>query len=128
MVAAVPRKFTLLDAMVLIAAVAVALFPIRFLLGEIGHFTVEWSATQIWSLGFAVDAMLCPLALALSPALRVLRWRRPRPGFARIFRQPGMAACTAAVVDELFFVTATLISLFLHYFLRLYNNLHLFYS
>src|SRR5437879_4110038 len=98
MLSSIARKFTLLDAMVLIAAIAVALFPIRFLLGGSRLFSLGWSPAQIFRLGTMVDGLLCPLALTLSPALGMLRLKGPRPGLARIFRQPGMAACTAVVV------------------------------
>jgi hypothetical protein len=124
MLASAPRRFTLFDAMVLIAAIAVALFPIRF-------FLADWSSSLgrppdwrlLLVLGAMGDGTLCPLALTLSPALLALRLRRPRPGLARVFRQPGTAACTAVVVYELSFSVITLLSLFLHFFL---SQRHLF--
>ena len=129
MLPSIPRRFTLFDAMVLIAALAVALFPIRWnLMAWSWYFSGEWSASAVLKRGVEADALLCPLALTLSPALWVLRLRRPRPGLARVFRQPGMAASTATLVYELFFFTATLISLVLHYAFASLNNHHLFYS
>jgi hypothetical protein len=128
MAPSIPRRFTLFDAMILIAAFAVALFPIRWnLVAWTWYFSGGWSTSAVLKEGVDADALLCPLALTLSPALWVLRLRRPRPGLAQVFRQPGMAASTATLVYELFFFNATLISLVLHYALSL-NNRHLFYS
>ena len=126
--ATVPRKFTLLDAMVLIAATAIAFVPMRFLPWEDWRLDLEWSAAQIVKVGMMADAILCPLALTLGPALWLLRLRRPRPGVTRVFRQPGMAACTATIVNEMFFVTVTMVSLFLSYLTQTMPNLHMFYQ
>jgi hypothetical protein len=64
--------------------------------------------------------------LSLSLALWLLRLRQPRPGLPRVFRQPGMAACTATLVYSSFFLTATLISLFLSYFASGIFSNHMF--
>ncbi len=42
------RKFTVLDAMVLIAATGIAFVPIRLFLWENWHFPEEWSVPGIW--------------------------------------------------------------------------------
>ncbi len=111
------RPFTLFDAMVLIAATAIALLPFRFFLSVFEGLSATLSvAHRIVEVVFVTDALICPLALSLSLALWVLRLRQPRPGLPRVFRQPGMAASTATLVYLSFFMTATLISLFLNYF------------
>lgn len=96
----IPRKFTLIDAMVLIVAIAAALVPIRPLLEEFLSPEVR-SPGDVLLLGLTVSVMLQPLALTLSLALGLLRLRKPRPRLRRVFRQPGMAACTAAFVCTL---------------------------
>jgi hypothetical protein len=126
--AAVPRKFTLIDAMILIAATAFALVPMRFLHLEDWRWDGESSVAQIVKLGMRADAILCPLALTLGPAVWLLRLRRPRPGITRLFRQPGMAACTATIVNETFFVAMTIISLFISYFAQFVPQRHMFYQ
>jgi len=102
--------------MVLIAATGIALLPLRLFLAGFPGISAGSTPAQILRLGLIVDAMLCPVAWSLSLALWVLRLRQPRPGLPRVFRQPGMAASTAILVYSSFFMTATLISLFLNYF------------
>jgi hypothetical protein len=111
-----PRKFTLFDAMVLIAATAIALLPIRLFLSSIAGISAKSHPAQILYLVLITDATLCPFAMSLSLAVWTLRLRQPRPGLPRAFRQPGMAACTATLVYSSFFVTSAIISLFLSYF------------
>ncbi len=93
-----PRKFTVLDAMVLIAATGIAFVPIRLFLWENWHFPDEMSVPEIWRLGLEVNVSLIPLALSLSIALSLLSVTGPRPSRRRVYRRPGMAACTVALV------------------------------
>jgi hypothetical protein len=120
------RKFTLFDAMFLIAATAFALVPIRFLQLHLPVINY-WSPAVFLRLGMMIDAMLCPVALTLAPVLCALRLQRPRPGLGPVFRQPGMAAATCTLVNELFFVTISMISLIIHHFAGNLPNQHLFY-
>ena len=60
--ATVPRKFTLLDAMVLIAATGIAFVPIRLFLWENWHFPEELSVPEIWRAGLEINVSLVPLA------------------------------------------------------------------
>ena len=88
------RKFTVLDAMVLIVAVAIGLALIRILLWDEG-------GVPSWSEGLFVDAywlneMFVPIAFTVSVALTLRRMRRPRPRLRRVFRLPG-AACSMTV-------------------------------
>jgi hypothetical protein len=122
----IPRRFTLFDAMILIGATAFALVPIRFLRWDSGV-TNFWSPAVFLRLGMMIDALLCPVALTLAPVLCALRLQHPRPGLSRVYRQPGTAACTATFVTELIFVTASMISLFIHHFAGNSPNQHLFY-
>ena len=59
----IPRRFTLFDAMVLIAATASALFLIRFLPWEAWRLSGKWSTAEIGLLGMTLDSVFSPLAL-----------------------------------------------------------------
>jgi len=120
------RKFTLFDAMVLIAATAIPLLPLRLFLAAYSGVSSGSYLGQVVELGLVANALLCPMAISLSVALWVLRLRQPRPGLPRVFRQPGMAACTATLVFLSVFLTSTLISLFLSYFAGVVNSTHMF--
>jgi hypothetical protein len=103
---AVPRKFTLIDAMVLVAAAAVSLVLIREYIasGSSRHIVEsiprDWSFASIWRFGTLLSGMLAPLAVSLSLALWVLRLRRPRPEWRELFSQPGTIACTATIAES----------------------------
>jgi hypothetical protein len=85
------RPFTILDAMILVAAVACGLALGRTILGDAGGW--PWS---IVSLHFARPASYFLLAPTL--AFLPIRLRRPRPSRRRLMLQPGMAACCAVAV------------------------------
>jgi len=107
----IPRKFTLVDAMVLIAAIALAFVPIRLVLVKYRGFPANLAlADDARGLGLFVNEMLFHLAFTLSLALWLLRLRKPRPVLRRIFRQPGMAACTAALVSMIFILIRFMVS------------------
>jgi hypothetical protein len=97
----VPRKFTLIDAMVLIAATGIALVPVRIFFWESLRFPDEWSAREILDTSLNLHVMLAPFAICLGCSLWLLRIKSPRPRLRRTFRQPGMAATTAALVHLL---------------------------
>ena len=88
------RRFTLLDAMVLIAATGIGFVPIRLFLWENWHFPEEWSVPEVWRSGLEINVSLVPLALSLSLALWLLALKHSRGRLRRAFRRPGMAACT----------------------------------
>jgi hypothetical protein len=67
--ATMPKKFTLVDAMVLIAATAIAFVPIRLFLWENWHFPEEHTVPEIWRTGLEINVSLVPLAVSLSMAL-----------------------------------------------------------
>jgi len=97
------RKFTLIDAMVLIAATALALVPIHYIYAAVGVFDLptDSSLDSFLIIMMGVYAILIPLLITLSLALWLLRLRRPRPRFRQVFRQPGMAASTAILLAAL---------------------------
>jgi hypothetical protein len=103
-----PRKFTLIDAIVLIAATAVALVPIRYVyiygFAFQDVFPFEWTLDTIFSLAPACYWVVTPLLVTWSLAVWALRWRQPRPRLHRLFRQPGLAATTAILVTAVLFI------------------------
>jgi hypothetical protein len=91
-------RFTLLDAMVLVAATAAGLTmfrgnPMRVYL----HLPETWAFTKVVERGFFWVAVIVPCTVTWMLALLILRLRRPRPRLRRIARQPGSVACFAAV-------------------------------
>ena len=107
------RKFTVLDGMVLIAATGIAFVPIRLFLWENWHFPEELSVPEIWRMGLEINVSLVPLALSLSMALWLLGMKKPRPNLRRVYRKPGMAACTVAIVYAILSSTGYVV--FLHF-------------
>jgi hypothetical protein len=97
------RRFTLTDAMVIVAAIAVSLIPIRVGVSSSGrpwvlppiHFS---NLREVRDSFVRLDLITSPCLFCLSVALILLRLRQPRPSIQRIFRQPGMVACTAVLV------------------------------
>jgi hypothetical protein len=87
------RRFTLLDVMILVAAVA------------FGAARSRWYHQQQASLsGFVrlpwplpIGAEVAPFLMAATIALFVMRLRQPRPRWRRLVRQPGTAACLAGI-------------------------------
>jgi hypothetical protein len=93
-----PRKFTILDGMILVAALA-------------GGFALRRAAQEAFEerafphnyenrIGLVVRKAIeveFPFLVTLTPAALVIRLRRPRPRWRRLARQPGMAACCATV-------------------------------
>jgi hypothetical protein len=124
------RRFTVFDAMVLIAATAVGLAVARPLAGDYVRIQrLNWAASNAGTagtagpsddLGGAAIVAMC-LALSWTLALLPLRLRRPRPDRAGLFRQPGFAAgvsvLLASAILSLYFVATVLRQLsFGHHF------------
>jgi hypothetical protein len=107
MQANVPRKFTLIDAMVLIAATAVALVPISFVCNDpdthLGLVDDGWPLWSIWLFAWELNMLMSALVITSSAAILFLRLRSPRPRFSRICRQPGAAACLIILVATFYF-------------------------
>jgi hypothetical protein len=101
------RRFTLLDAMFLIAATAVGLGCMRFLdtanggmPDVVGMLLSHNPATSSWDYSFAIFYALegfKPLLVTWTLAALSLRLRRPRPRINRLARQPGFAALLVAI-------------------------------
>jgi hypothetical protein len=97
-----PRRFTLLDAMALIAATAVGLFLFRLTSPEWSDIRATLGRSDRGMRRFTVlqDAgqAVVPFLAAWTVALLLLRLRRPRPRLRRALLQPGAVACAAATV------------------------------
>lgn len=85
------RRFTLLDAMILIASTAAGLAGVRYYYPDnfidFGRSSIPWG---IWVINWMVGSL--PLFLAWTLAFVVLRVRKPRPTIRRLSRQPGLVA------------------------------------
>lgn len=98
------RRFTLLDAMILLAATAIGVQGLRVIwdgttLGAmVRNRAGRWTPREVLALApHAVNAA-APVVAAWSAALLALRFRRPRPSRRRLGTQPGAVACAAAVL------------------------------
>jgi hypothetical protein len=94
-----PRKITILDAMILIAASACGLALSRTMEGpweDIAFYASNWLG-RLTNDPVRVGAAL-PFLMTFTPAVLLIRLRQPRPRLRRLLRQPGMVACTAAMV------------------------------
>jgi hypothetical protein len=89
------RKFSLLDAMVVIAATAAGLAIDRIAWLDI----IRWGDPNLKSFrGFTILVIILsvPVAAMWTTATLVLQLRHPRYRLRRLVRRPGMAACCAA--------------------------------
>jgi hypothetical protein len=92
------------DVMILIAAGCVGLAVLRWALGVLGVYFLIFQANP-WNWGpqlvvigtTEVLAFALPFVVSWTVVISILRLRRPRPPFWRIARQPGTAACLAAI-------------------------------
>jgi hypothetical protein len=93
-----PRRFTILDGMILVAAVAGG-YALRRLADDaiVAHGFNNVHFQQGSSLDRVIEEMY-PFLVTLTPAVLGMRLRRPRPRWRRLARQPGMAACCAAIL------------------------------
>jgi hypothetical protein len=96
-----PRKFSLLDAMILVASAAIWLTLTR-------HFATRTNLRSIWYLGNygwirILHNQIALLFMILSLTLIAFRIRPPRPSRRRLWSQPGFVACVAAVLGVLLF-------------------------
>jgi hypothetical protein len=90
------RRFTVLDGLILVAGVAVGFALVR---SRFAGYWDELEGTTFparWmSIGLNASGLLLIVASSL---ILILRLRRPRPAIRRVARQPGAAACFAALV------------------------------
>lgn len=93
-----PRKFTILDAIVVIAALASGAALARPVFGLVGgHWSLTDPATRRYRIEFYF-ALISPGVATLTVATLILRLRKPRPTFRCLVRQPGMVATIASLV------------------------------
>jgi hypothetical protein len=110
------RRLTLLDAMVLLAAGAPGLALLRpsspTISKELGWIPWQdvtlpgtlWVSRLLGGPGFTMDLLMDFLDIVLpflaigTPAVLALRWLQPRPPWRALVQQPGLAACSAAMV------------------------------
>jgi hypothetical protein len=84
-----PRRFTLLDGMVLIAATALGFGAAR---------TVWYSLTAWWNPWTTICEAITAVGLPLTFGVFGLFWRGPRPETRELALRPGFAACLAVGV------------------------------
>jgi hypothetical protein len=102
------RRFTVADALLLVGVAAVgfalvrqwpnprwALYPMQLAFYPPQGPSLSRQIHRAVSLG---GSWTIPFALILTPALLAARFRRPRPSFDRVARQPGTVACAAALI------------------------------
>ena len=102
------RPFTILDAMILIAATAAGLGVTRdwaepFFMDMLRVYEVP----PVSGLVNTAGAVLTPITFYWTIAAVGIRLRRPRPSLRRLGRQPGLVACLAVILEALihFFLT-----------------------
>jgi hypothetical protein len=91
------RRFTIADAMILMAATAAGLALIRSKGMDFSQPPTN-GALRIVNLVFTANRATFPFLMTWTPALLILGLMSPRPVWRRLFRQPGMAACSAATL------------------------------
>jgi hypothetical protein len=95
------RRFTISDAILLVAATAVGLSQVRGILGDLGTF--HWGRWKVAQFDYArslIDVVV-PILAVWTIAFLPIRLRRPRPGLRVLVRQPGVTACYAALIPLL---------------------------
>jgi hypothetical protein len=89
------RPFGLVDAMILVVAVAAGLLVNRVDLLTL-YFASRWSNSDAYyRIEYALWLVL-PHVVSMTVALVAMRIRQPRPPFRRLARQPGAVACMVA--------------------------------
>jgi hypothetical protein len=106
MPARVARKFTVIDAILLIAATALGFVPMKRLFYANGASVRPevWTVASAYEYAPLLVMSLAPMVIAWSAALWLLRLADPRPAVWQTFRQPGMAATTAILISALYFL------------------------
>jgi hypothetical protein len=98
-----PRRFALVDTMILVAALSVGSLAVRATLPTLDSMQFNLSRAQspgmrrFLALKIGLSAFI-PYLAALTPAMLILRLRQPRPTLRHVGRQPGMVACTVATI------------------------------
>ncbi len=102
------RRITLLDVTLLVGSAAIGMG--LFTLSRRSYFKGwiplvdrglpdihTWATWEVVATGTDISSFLLPLVGPWTILLILLRLRAPRPGWRRIWSQPGMAACIAAL-------------------------------
>src|SRR5690349_17797244 len=95
------RKFTVVDAMALVAATAAGMAWIRSNYDWQFFFGTWWlfySHGDFLQAGSYAVRIVWPFLLAWTLTVLVLRFRRPRPPRRLLMRQPGFVACCAVTL------------------------------
>jgi hypothetical protein len=100
------RQFTLLDAMILVGAMALGLAANRWFDPNYYWSTVirEFASNFTWDWGSfeefldAIWRFSTPHAVSATLAVLTMRLRNPRPRWRRLSRQPGLTACVALLI------------------------------
>jgi hypothetical protein len=97
------RRFTVADAMILVAASGVGTLAIRGTLPDLTTLKSQLSRApspgmrNFLALQFGLSSVI-PYLASLTPALLIVRLRQPRPSLRRVGRQPSFIACAVATV------------------------------
>jgi hypothetical protein len=84
----------------------------------------SWTALSAIVTCSDVAVFLIPVVAPWTVLLILLRLRPPRPSWKRIWRQPGMAACLAAIVGWLWSALAVLLAFDIVYVTRPFRTYH----
>jgi hypothetical protein len=105
------RKFGLLDAMILVAAIALWSAALRYF-GPATNWG-NWVSIWVFSGGGwlrVLQRQTGLLLFILSIAMVLIRLRSPRPKRLRLWRQPGMTGCAAAIMGVLVYAISEALS------------------
>ncbi len=117
------RRFQLIDALVMLAATSIGIALVRLYDREEGYyfFSPEPVVTSPLLAGpkhvplttrfFWGACVVAPSVVMWTLATIVLGFRQPRHRLRRLFRQPGMAGCTAALLVPSVFLMTNLVSM-----------------
>lgn len=93
-----PRKFTVLDALALIAAVGIGLALARAYQSSMDSAAAATGGAMTYPFRIRWFGRPAPLLVSLTLTLFALRLIGPRPRYRRLVGSPGFAACYAAAV------------------------------
>ena len=97
------RRFSILDAMILIAGMAVALATLKLVPPEEAPSNGTQEVLRSW-----VNESFSLCLYGPTMALLLVRLRKPRPTMRRLIRQPGFAAIVAVLTSSVFYHAAGL--------------------
>jgi hypothetical protein len=92
------RRFTVLDALALVAAVGIGLALARAYQASMDSAAAAAGGAMVYPLRIRWFGRPAPLLISLTLTLFALRLIGPRPRYGRLVRSPGFAACYAATL------------------------------